>query len=120
MRRNPSPARLRRRLADLAQFAIDALDALDEASMDREDDDPDEEGGDAEPSLGATLALDQRRAWTAPPSVFDGEATGTAEDLQTHKSDAARRADRLAARDVRLHLIARRQGRLNPNRSASR
>jgi len=120
MRRDPSPARLRRRLADLAQFAIDALDALDLASMDREDDDPAEDGGDIEPSLGATFALDQRLAWAATSFIFDGEASGTVEDLETYKSDATRRADRLAARDARLRLLAQRQTRLNPKRSAFR
>ena len=120
MRRDPSPAWLRRRLADLAEFAIDALDALDLASLDREDDDPTEDGGDAEPWLGATIALDQRRAWDATPFVFDGEASGTVEDLESHKSDADRRADRLAARDARLRLLGLRQTQVNPKRSASR
>ena len=88
--------------------------------MDREDDDPAEDGGDAEPSLGATLALDQRRAWAASRFVLDGEASGTVEDLESYKSDAGRRADRLAARAARLRLFGRRQTQVHPKRSASR
>jgi hypothetical protein len=120
--------RLRRRVAVAAERIIAALDALDAPQMDREDDDPAEDGADeepslgwpeqgkigvyhynsgddieedpaelgiadggglceqtvGEPSLGATLDIDQRIAWLKPEGFLeDAEATGTEDDIRS-------------------------------------
>jgi hypothetical protein len=160
-----STGSLYRRLAAAAERIIAALDALEAPEEDLEDDDPAEEGGDmepslgatnhpnqakawnssgwagddaefdgdtvadpdledghdrehdeaelsgigdldgyqeqlvGEPSLGATLDVDQRVAWGADrvSGIDDGEMTGTAEDLASHKSAETWQADRAAA-----------------------
>ena len=61
----PNTLHLRRRLAEAAERIIDALDALDAPEMDREDDDPAEESGDLEPTLGSTNHRNQAKAWNA-------------------------------------------------------
>ena len=107
---------LRRRLESTLENLIGLLDELDgdpdlEDGHDREDD-PAESGiGDddgrieqlvGEPSLGATQEIDQRIAWSATAGWFDdGEATGTVEDIEVHKSREAWEADRQASAAVR-------------------
>jgi hypothetical protein len=99
-------ARLRRLLTDAAQRAIDALDDLDAPFADREDD-ADEDGGDDEPSLGATVAIDHRLAWGASSaSVIDGESSATEDDLHVDESTDDRRRDRLACQEARARLLA--------------
>ena len=118
---------LRRRLESTLENLIGLLDELDgdpdlEDDDDREDD-PAESGiGDddgrveqlvGEPSLGATLEIDQRIAWSAGAGFYcDGEATGTVEDIEVHKSREAWEADRQASADVRnqvREIVSRRR-----------
>jgi hypothetical protein len=54
---------LRKRMALAIERLIDVLDALDAGGEDVEDDDPGEDNGDDEPSLGATLNLNQAKGW---------------------------------------------------------
>ena len=64
---------MRRLIADAIEAMIILLDEID-GDADLEDDDPAEENGDAEPSLGATHSIDQRIARRASQiDVVDGE-----------------------------------------------
>lgn len=69
--RAPSPAQVRADLEAAAEAALDTaghiiavLDNLD-GDPDREDDDPAEDGGDDEPSLGSPVGGDSQMAWAA-------------------------------------------------------
>jgi hypothetical protein len=72
-----------------------------------------------EPSLGATVAFDQRQAWAASEiGVTDGEATGTIDDLEApwptiEQREAQSAAARAAADKVRAMRL-----RKSPSRSA--
>ena len=68
--------RLRRRLADAAERIIAVLDTLDAPAEDVEDDDPAEESGDLEPTLGATNHRNQAKAWNASFAGDDLEYEG--------------------------------------------
>ncbi|MDE3176821.1 MAG: hypothetical protein KGM15_12030 [Pseudomonadota bacterium] len=127
-RRRPVAPALRRRLEASLENLIGLLDELDgdpdlEDGHDREGD-PAERGlADAdglaeqtggEPSLGATLDIDQRVAWGRQRFTWtvDSEATGTVEDVERVKSYDARVADRaaaIAARNQAREIIRRRR-----------
>ena len=53
---------MRTLIADAIESLILLLDEID-GDVDAEDDDPAEENGDAEPSLGATNGINQIKAW---------------------------------------------------------
>jgi len=63
---------MRRLIADAIESLILLLDEID-GDAELEEDDPAEETGDAEPSLGATHSMDQRRAWQATIGETDAE-----------------------------------------------
>ena len=127
IRRRPLLPSLRRRVEAAIENIIGLLDELDgdadlEDSPDTEDDPAelgiaDDEGLReqcvGEPSLGATIDIDQRVAWGADrlSCTLDGEATGTEEDLRRIKPEEDRQADRRAAAAMRdrARQIARRQ-----------
>ncbi len=69
-----------------------------------------------EPSLGATQKVDQRVAWRSGGGVFDGEASGTEDDLASSRTADAWKADRAAVDQAReqLHGIARRKSARAP------
>jgi hypothetical protein len=102
-------ARLRRRLADVAQRIIDALDALDAPDEDLEDShDREDDRADIEPSLGATLDVDQMVAW-GPDRVSyveDGEATQTEDDVKTGLRVEDWKANRAASDTAKVQLRA--------------
>ena len=65
--------RMRRLICDAIEGLMMLLDEID-GDADLEEDDPAEDNGDAEPSLGATNSLNQTIAWQAAQSeVLDGE-----------------------------------------------
>jgi hypothetical protein len=127
-RRPPVSRSIRLRLEVTLENLLNLLDEIDgdsdlEDGHDREHDFAELSGiGDAdglveqtagEPSLGATLEIDQRIAWHAGQrsDVIDGEATGTEEDVEHYKSCEARQADRSAAGKAidQLRQITRRR-----------
>jgi len=68
----------------LSPALLDALAAFEADEADLEDDDPAEENGDAEPSLGATNDKNQEKAWRAPQAdgvdlEFDGDGVADAD-----------------------------------------
>jgi hypothetical protein len=66
-----------------------------------------EDGGDDEPSLGATVDIDCRPAWgPSSASVIDGESSATEDDLHVDQSTDDRRRDRLACQEARARLRA--------------
>ncbi len=69
-----------------------------------------------EPSLGVTLEVDQRVAWRSGGGVFDGEASGTEDDLASSRTADVWKADRAAVDQAREQLrgIARRKSTIAP------
>lgn len=62
---------MRRLIADAIESLLLLLDEID-GDPDLEEDDPAEDGGDVEPSLGATAEIHQEHAWHHSPRIFDG------------------------------------------------
>ena len=63
---------MRALIADAIESLILLLDEID-GDVDAEDDDPAEENGDAEPSLGAFEWVDQEQAWRSAESGWGGQ-----------------------------------------------
>ena len=63
---------MRRLIADAIESLILLLDEID-GDVELEADGSDEDGGDMEPSLGATNSIDQVRAWQATIGETDAE-----------------------------------------------
>ena len=122
-RRPPVSRSLRRRLEASLENLVSLLDEMDgdpdlEDGHDREhdeaelsgiaDDDGRIEQLVGEPSLGATLDVDQRIAWGADrlSYVTDGEASVSHDDIASFKSTEAWRADRAAAHRANSELAS--------------
>src|SRR5450432_580586 len=63
---------MRTLIADAIESLILLLDEID-VDVDAEDDDPAEENGDSEPSLGATNGMNQVKAWKLTAGETDAE-----------------------------------------------
>jgi hypothetical protein len=71
---------MRTLIADAIESLIILLDEID-GDVDAEDDDPAEENGDAEPSLGAFELVDQEKAWRSAENGWGGQ------DLELDEAD---------------------------------
>jgi hypothetical protein len=71
---------MRTLIADAIESMIHLLDEID-GDVDAEDDDPAEETGDAEPSLGAFELMNQEKAWSSAESGWGGQ------DLELDEAD---------------------------------
>jgi hypothetical protein len=71
---------MRTLIADAIESLILLLDEID-GDVDAEDDDPAEENGDAEPSLGAFESMNQEKAWRSAESGWGGQ------DLELDEAD---------------------------------